>query len=84
MNRSIIFYTNIFILRRRYAEAEQDAGVALSLDPTMVKAYLRRGQARMQMPSTPGARQDFEHALKLDPGNKMASDLMIAAKLVCK
>lgn len=45
---------------------------ALQIDKKSVKALFRRGKARVAVEDLDKARDDFEHVLKLDPGNKEA------------
>jgi tetratricopeptide (TPR) repeat protein len=42
------------------------------LDPTYVKAYSRRGAARVALGKLQTAKEDFEQVLKLEPKNKQA------------
>ena len=42
-----LFYYNLTL--NRYVETEVDCTLALSLDPTYTKAYLRRGTARLAL-----------------------------------
>ena len=55
-----------------YAEAEEDCGEALKLDPRNVKAHLRRGAARAVSGNYLEALEDFESALRLEPRNRDA------------
>ena len=57
-----------------YSGAEQDCTLALELDSSYVKAWLRRGAARRDQGSLEGAIEDFEAALRLEPGNKAAGE----------
>ena len=54
----------------RYEQANADTSVALSLDPTYTKAYLRRATARRELGDLEGALRDCEKALELEPKNK--------------
>lgn len=56
----------------RYAAAEEDCSTSLSLDPTYVKAYSRRGMARLARKALAEAQEDFQQVLKIEPGNKNA------------
>ena len=56
----------------RYGAAEADCCTAISLDPSYVKAYSRRGSARVKLNKIQEARKDFHHVLKLEPRNKQA------------
>lgn len=51
---------------------EQDCTDALTLDPTYVKAYMRRGSARQKLEKYQLALNDYSKALSLEPGNKVA------------
>jgi len=61
-----------FIKLNRFSEAEDDCNLSLKLDPTFVKAYHRRGIARLNLGNTELANQDFEKVLSLEPHNKAA------------
>ena len=52
------------------AEAETDCTRALELDPMYLKAYQRRGAARKGLDRPYLAAQDYESALRLEPGSK--------------
>ena len=56
----------------RYAAAEVDCTTAISLDPTYVKVYSRRGTARFKLQKLEDAKKDFQHVLKLEPRNRQA------------
>ncbi|XP_014670421.1 PREDICTED: RNA polymerase II-associated protein 3-like isoform X2 [Priapulus caudatus] len=56
----------------RYAAAEADASTSIGLDPTYVKAYARRGTARLARKCLAEARLDFEQVLTLEPDNRQA------------
>ena len=58
----------------RHEPANADATVALSIDPTYAKAYMRRATARRGMRDFEGAARDFEKVLELEPRNKQAKD----------
>jgi len=66
----------------RYAEAEEDCNKSLSLDPTFVKAYHRRGMARVSTGRIELAKKDFQKVLNLEPHNKAAQQEL--EKLVTK
>jgi len=51
-------------------EAEADCTRALELDPMYLKAYQRRGAARKGLDRPYLAAQDYEAALRLEPGSK--------------
>ena len=56
----------------RYAAAEVDCTTAISLDPTYVKVYSRRGAARFKLQKLEDAKKDFQHVSKLEPRNRQA------------
>jgi tetratricopeptide (TPR) repeat protein len=56
----------------RYGAAESDCDVAISLDETYVKAWMRRGIARLKQNKLSQAKDDILHVLVLDPNNKLA------------
>ncbi len=49
---------------------------ALQLDPNNAAAYAFRGVGRYALHDVPDAREDFRHALALDPGNAVAAQWM--------
>jgi RNA polymerase II-associated protein 3 len=57
---------------KRFQEAEEDCNKSLTLDPTFVKAYHRRGTARNSLGKLDLAKKDFEKVLSLEPHNKAA------------
>lgn len=61
-----------YLKLKKYFETEADCTLALSLDPTYTKAYLRRGIARAELGKVSSANKDFKDALKLEPGNRQA------------
>nr|CAB3265686.1 RNA polymerase II-associated protein 3-like [Phallusia mammillata] len=61
-----------FLKLEKYIETEADCTLSLSMDPTYIKAYLRRGSARKAMTKIEGAIRDFKDVLKLEPDNKQA------------
>ncbi|XP_048463595.1 RNA polymerase II-associated protein 3 isoform X2 [Rhincodon typus] len=67
-----VFPTNrasTFLKLKKYAVAESDCNLAIALDKSFLKAYLRRGAARMKLKNFQGAKEDFEMALNLDAQN---------------
>lgn len=62
----------ILICYCRFASAETDCSVSIALDPTYVKAYSRRGTARIGLKKYAEARSDFHKVLSLEPNNKQA------------
>ncbi|NXA33699.1 RPAP3 protein, partial [Eudromia elegans] len=58
----------------KYEEAEDDCTQALLLDASYSKAFARRGAARVALGKLKEAVQDFEAVLKLEPGNKQATN----------
>ena len=56
----------------RYAAAELDCNMSISIDDSYTKAYHRRGSARAALKKYPEAKQDFEKVLKFDPKSKVA------------
>ncbi|XP_062374403.1 RNA polymerase II-associated protein 3 [Sardina pilchardus] len=61
-----------YLKLERFAEAEDDCGIAIALDGTYSKAFARRGTARAALGKLQEAKADFEKVLKLEPGNKLA------------
>ena len=56
-----------------FVDAEADCSTCLSLDPSNVKALLRRGTARAYLAQFQAALEDFEHVLVLEPNNVAAA-----------
>ncbi len=56
----------------RYGEAIEDCSVSLLLNPTYVKALLRRCTAYERTENTEDALTDAKKAVELDPGNSVA------------
>lgn len=56
----------------RHGEVLDDCDVSLLLNPTYVKAYLRRSTAHERMDNTEEALVDAKKAFELDPGNNVA------------
>ena len=67
----------------RYGSAESDCSLALTLDGSYLKAFLRRGTARLKLGRPEEAREDFQSALKLEPGNKLARAELDKLNKVC-
>jgi len=61
-----------YLKLKRFVESEADCTLALSHYPAYVKAYLRRGSARVALGKVDSAIKDFKDALKLEPDNKQA------------
>ena len=61
-----------FLKLKKFVQSEADCTLALSQDSANVKAYLRRGTARVALGKVESARKDFNDALKLEPDNKQA------------
>ncbi|XP_052251220.1 RNA polymerase II-associated protein 3-like isoform X2 [Dreissena polymorpha] len=69
----------------KFAAAELDCSIALTLDPLYTKAYLRRGTARLGLNKYEEARRDYERVLQLEPQNKQAkSDIELIEKELAK
>jgi len=78
-------YTNralVNLKMSRFAEAEADATEALKMnDPKFnFKAYLRRGESYSRRARYREAINDFSEALKIEPDNKEAENLLIKAQ----
>ena len=76
-----IFY-NICCVHR-YGAAETDCTEAIALDPTYIKAFLRRGAARLGLKKYSDALNDFQQVLKLEPNNKQARTEVEHIQRVC-
>ena len=58
----------------RYGAAEADCNLAISLDETYAKAYLRRAAARSHLGKLQESMADYEEVLSLEPGNRQATE----------
>lgn len=72
-NTCLLNWIEIIQFIQRFAAAEEDCCASLTLDPLYIKAYLRRGTARLGLEKCEEAKADFEKVLKLEPQNKQAS-----------
>ncbi|XP_022045045.1 RNA polymerase II-associated protein 3 [Acanthochromis polyacanthus] len=63
-----------FFRLKKYAVAESDCNLAIALDGNYVKAFARRGAARVALKKYESALEDYETVLKLDPGNVEAQN----------
>lgn len=59
-------------LRSHADEALAAFGNALQIDPNNAPAYAFRGAAKLALKNATGAKEDFTHALAVDPGNAVA------------
>merc|ERR1719244_1001955 len=59
--------------KEQFGAAESDCTLALSLDKTYVKAFQRRGTARVGLGKLDLALDDFKQVIKLEPTNKAAT-----------
>ena len=77
--RSAVLYANRGLALLKLgaeAEAEQDCDAALMIEPTYVKARMRRAQARRALANYDGALEDIEVALEIEPRNAPARKMM--------
>uniref|UniRef100_A0A3Q1B5G9 RNA polymerase II-associated protein 3 n=1 Tax=Amphiprion ocellaris TaxID=80972 RepID=A0A3Q1B5G9_AMPOC len=63
-----------FFRLKKYAVAESDCNLAIALDGNYVKAFARRGAARVALKKYESALEDYETVLKLDPRNVEAQN----------
>ena len=81
----VVIITAVYTyLNFRYGAAIQDCDTALELDNTYIKAYARRATAKQSLGRLKEAMEDYEHLLKLQPGNKQALDGIEKVKQVLK
>ncbi|XP_067001811.2 RNA polymerase II-associated protein 3 [Anabrus simplex] len=72
-----VFYANralCFLKTKDLKSAETDCTAAIQLDPTYVKAYVRRATARTELRQYKDAKEDLEKALELEPNNTVAKN----------
>ena len=60
----------------KYGAAEADCHAALEIDPSYVKALMRRGSARVNLNKLDEAKTDFDDVLFLEPNNKQVMTLV--------
>jgi serine/threonine-protein phosphatase 5 len=72
--RTVLFSNRAFcqLKSENYGLALSDAKEALTLDPTFVKAYYRRGEAHYALGRYKEARVDFKKVLQIKPNDKDA------------
>ncbi|KAL3658296.1 hypothetical protein V7S43_016685 [Phytophthora oleae] len=78
-----ILYANralVHLRMKNFAAAEDDSSRAILLDPSYMKGWSRRGMTRYRRGRYAESVQDFEEALRLDPGNREVAKLVKAAK----
>mmetsp|Transcript_27320 Transcript_27320/g.55833 ORF Transcript_27320/g.55833 Transcript_27320/m.55833 type:complete len:496 (+) Transcript_27320:210-1697(+) len=70
----ILFANRAFcqVKLENYGSAIIDATEAITLDPTYIKGYYRRGTAYLALHKLKQAKADFREAVKIEPGNKDA------------
>lgn len=56
----------------RTGSAIADASEAITLEPSYIKSYYRRGTAKLGLGQLKAARVDFRAACQLEPNNKEA------------
>lgn len=59
---------------KKFAVAESDCNLALALNRSYTKAYLRRGAARFALQKLEDAKKDYEKVLELEPNNFEATN----------
>jgi tetratricopeptide (TPR) repeat protein len=64
-------------VKRRYGAAEIDCTLAIEIDKSYVKAYLRRGTVRFNLKKFDAALEDYKSAIKLEPTNKQSKEEII-------
>jgi len=73
--RNHVLYANrafCHVKLENYGSAIIDATEAITLDPTYIKGYYRRGTAYLALHKLKQARADFREAVKIEPANKDA------------
>jgi tetratricopeptide (TPR) repeat protein len=67
-----------------YSHAVTCCDNAIEIDSKNVKAYYRRGVAKMEMAKYEEAQSDFNRVLELDPDNKSAKQMLQQMKILLK
>ncbi|KAG7389030.1 hypothetical protein PHYBOEH_007643 [Phytophthora boehmeriae] len=78
-----ILYANralVYLRTKSFAAAEDDCSRAIRLDSFYMKGWSRRGMTRYRRGKYAESVQDFEEALRLEPGNREVMKLLKAAK----
>jgi len=60
---------------KKFTEALADCNKAIALNENYAKAYLRRGEVRMELDDYEEATRDFNRADQLDPSKYLINDL---------
>lgn len=68
-----------YLKKELFDQAEGDCNVALKLNPTSIKAVIRRGSARLSSGKYELAAKDFQHGLELEPANADVDKLLAKA-----
>jgi len=61
------------VQHERYREGDRELTLAIRRGWIDADAYVNRGVARWKLGKLANARRDFEHALRLEPGNREAA-----------
>eukprot|EP01132_Coremiostelium_polycephalum_P001239 gene1239-1563_t len=71
-SNSILFANRAmaYLKLKNYNQAEIECTRSINLDPTYIKAYHRRGLARVELKKFDDSIQDFKFVLKHEPNNK--------------
>jgi tetratricopeptide (TPR) repeat protein len=62
-----------FLALKRHADAERDCSEAVTLDPSYVKAYMRRATAHEALEQFVAAHTDYAKVVELDPAGSAAA-----------
>mmetsp|Transcript_22696 Transcript_22696/g.38393 ORF Transcript_22696/g.38393 Transcript_22696/m.38393 type:complete len:496 (+) Transcript_22696:77-1564(+) len=87
MRPTAVFYSNramAMIKLESYGSAILDANEAISLDPTYIKGYYRRGSANFALGKVKEARKDFRTVCKLRPKDADAKKKLAACEKAVK
>lgn len=87
MYPTAVFYSNramAMIKLESYGSAILDANEAISLDPTYIKGYYRRGSANFALGKVKEARKDFRTVCKLKPKDADAKKKLAACEKAVK
>jgi len=82
-----VFYSNramAMIKLESYGSAILDANEAISLDPSYIKGYYRRGSANFALGKVKEARKDFRAVCKLKPKDADAKKKLAACEKAVK
>lgn len=74
----------VYLKLKRYFKAIEDCTAALNIDSSLIKAWVRRGKAKLAQGEYVEAVKDFSQAKELEPSNKEVCRLLLSAQQKCE